>query len=197
MGATQDYPQSSCCSQGLRKEFKNSNFWALSLKNYYLLCISITSFYLCLDLLCVSVWQKRNDEDWGEQDDYLSQGHPMSRGHPSQQRQHDPFSSAIWLSWNKGSPKVLGSKLGVDFQLLLLGGFYWGNLLHWGFDPDTGDFRELLWIPLRGTQEHFHGFLCSEMLMEDFAAGLHWKMLLGKLCSQGRLITLSTTTFFL
>lgn len=102
MGAIQDYPQSSCCSQGLRSEFKNSNFWALSLKTYYLSRKFITSFYSCLDLLCVSVWQKRNDGHLGEQDDYLSQGHPMSRGHPSQQWQHDPFSSAIWLSWKKG-----------------------------------------------------------------------------------------------
>lgn len=169
MGAIQDYPQSSCCSQGLRSEFKNSNFWALSLKNNYLLCKSITSLYSCPDLLCVSVWQNRNDGDLGEQDDYLSQGHPMSQGHPSQQWQHDPFSPAIWLSWNKGSPKVLGSELGVDSWLLLLGGFYWGNLLHWGFHPDTGDSREPLWIPLRETQEHFHGFPCSEVLMEHFA----------------------------
>lgn len=47
----------------------------------------------------------------GEQDDYLSQGHLVSQGHPSQQWQHDPFSSAIWLGWNKGSPKLLAASL--------------------------------------------------------------------------------------
>lgn len=106
-----------------------------------------------------------------------------------------PLFPAIWLTWNKGSPKVLGSELGVDSWLLLLGGFYRGNLLHWDFDPDTGDSREPLWIPLREAQQHFHGFLCSEMLMEHFAAGLHWKLLLGKLCLQGRLIPIPTRTF--
>lgn len=113
----------------------------------------------------------------GEQDDYLSQGHLVSQGHPSQQWQHDPFSSAIWLGWNKGSPKLPGSQLGVDSWLLLLGGFYGGNLLCWGFDPDTGDSREPLWIPLREIQEHLSIFMalcalkCSRStLLQDFTA---------------------------
>lgn len=134
---------------------------------------------------------ERSDGHLGEQDDYLSQGHPVSRGHPSQQWQHDPFSSANWLSWNKGSPKVLAASL-----VWTPGCYSWVGLIEAiSFTGASMQSQETPESPSGSpseTQEHFHSFLCSEMLTEHFAAGrvLHWKLPLGELCLQGRVISI-------
>lgn len=124
----------SCCSCGLRSEFKNHNLSALSLKYHYSRLRSTVSLYSDLNLIWIYVSHTENDRHLGSQrqDDYLSQGYLMAatpRGHSSEQPQQDGFSPCHLATFDQklslGPCSVLST--GSPWSLMVLARLWTGS----------------------------------------------------------------------